>query len=413
MSENIAKSLDYDVLVVGGGMVGASFALALAESGLRIAVVDSQDLSKFAGQERAKESFDPRVSAITPSSQAFLESLAVWQGVRNRRCAPYSDMHVWDADGTGSIHFNAQEIHAAALGHIVENSVILAALYERIAETANIDLLAPVALHALEAGSHKERVNITLEDGRSISAALLVAADGANSKVRELAGFQTKEWDYEHQAIVCTVKTQLPHGATAIQRFMDEGTLAFLPLQQNSELVDTQQHCSIVWSVLPDYAQRLMAMDDSAFAIQLQAAIENKLGKIERLDTRYSFPLRQRHAVDYVQPGIALIGDAAHTIHPLAGQGVNLGFLDAQALAEEVQRTHSKHLPIGDLRFLRRYQRRRIGHNLGMMWVMEGFKRLFADQPLPLRWLRNAGMSGIDRSAIIKHQLMRSAMGME
>ena len=322
-------------------------------------------------------------------------------------------MHVWDADGTGSIHFNAQEIHAAALGHIVENSVILAALYERIAETANIDVLAPVALHALEVGSHHERVSITLEDGRSISAALLVAADGANSKVRELAGFQTKEWDYEHQAIVCTVKTQLPHGATAIQRFMDEGTLAFLPLQQNSELVDTQQHCSIVWSVLPDYAQRLMAMDDSAFAIQLQAAIENKLGKIEHLDTRYSFPLRQRHAVDYVQPGIALIGDAAHTIHPLAGQGVNLGFLDAQALAEEVQRTHSKHLPIGDLRFLRRYQRRRIGHNLGMMWVMEGFKRLFADQPLPLRWLRNAGMSGIDRSAIIKHQLMRSAMGME
>ena len=413
MSENNAKSLDYDVLVAGGGMVGASFALALANSGLRIAVVDSQDLSKLAGQEKAKVNFDPRVSAITPSSQVFLESLAVWQGVLNRRCAPYSDMHVWDADGTGSIHFNAQEIHAAALGHIVENSIILAALYERIAATANIDVLAPVALHALEAGNHHGRVSITLEDGRSISAALLVAADGANSKVRELAGFQTKEWDYEHQAIVCTVKTELPHRATAIQRFMDEGTLAFLPLQQSSELVDTQQHCSIVWSVLPEYAKRLMEMDDAGFAIQLQAGIENKLGKIEHLDTRYSFPLRQRHAVDYVQPGIALIGDAAHTIHPLAGQGVNLGFLDAQALAEEVQRTHSKHLPIGDLRFLRRYQRRRIGHNLGMMWVMEGFKRLFADQPLPLRWLRNVGMSGIDRSAIIKHQLMRSAMGME
>ena len=413
MSENNAKSLDYDVLVAGGGMVGASFALALANSGLRIAVVDSQDLSKLAGQEKAKVNFDPRVSAITPSSQAFLESLAVWQGVLNRRCAPYSDMHVWDADGTGSIHFNAQEIHAAALGHIVENSIILAALYERIAATANIDVLAPVALHALEAGNHHGQVSITLEDGRSISAALLVAADGANSKVRELAGFQTKEWDYEHQAIVCTVKTELPHRATAIQRFMDEGTLAFLPLQQSSELVGTQQHCSIVWSVLPEFAKRLMEMDDAGFAIQLQAGIENKLGKIEHLDTRYSFPLRQRHAVDYVQPGIALIGDAAHTIHPLAGQGVNLGFLDAQALAEEVQRTHSKHLPIGDLRFLRRYQRRRIGHNLGMMWVMEGFKRLFADQPLPLRWLRNVGMSGIDRSAVIKHQLMRSAMGME
>ncbi len=413
MSDDNAKNLDYDVLVAGGGMVGASFALALADSGLRIAVVDSLDLGKLAGQQRVADSFDPRVSAITPASQAFLESLGVWQGVCARRCAPYSDMHVWDADGTGSIHFNAQEIHATALGHIVENAVLLAAIYTRIAAIANIDVLAPVALDGLEPSNSKGQVSITLEDGRRISAALLVAADGANSKVRELAGFQTKEWDYEHQAIVCTVKTERPHGATAIQRFMDEGTLAFLPLQQSLDVADTQQHCSIVWSVLPAYAQTLMAMDDTEFARRLQAAIENKLGRIEHLDTRYSFPLRQRHAVDYVQPGIALIGDAAHTIHPLAGQGVNLGFLDAQALAEEVQRTHSKHLAIGELRYLRRYQRRRIGHNLGMMWVMEGFKRLFADQPLPLRWLRNAGMSGIDRSAVIKHQLMRSAMGME
>jgi 2-octaprenylphenol hydroxylase len=413
MSDPQAKSLDYDVIVAGGGMVGASFALALADSGLRIALVDSQDLGNFAEQVHCAERFDPRVSAITPASAAFLESLGVWQGVRERRCSPYTDMHVWDADGTGSIHFNAQEIHAPALGHIVENTVLLAALYERISATANIDVLAPVTLNGLALDTAQERVGITLEDGRSISATLLVAADGANSKVRELAGFKTKEWDYEHQAIVTTVKTELPHGATAIQRFMDQGTLAFLPLQQSAAVANSQQYCSIVWSVLPDYAQSLMALDDADFAKRLEAAIENKLGKIEHLETRFSFPLRQRHAVDYVQPGIALIGDAAHTIHPLAGQGVNLGFLDAQALAEEVQRTHSQHLAIGDLRFLRRYQRRRIGHNLGMMWVMEGFKRLFADQPLPLRWLRNAGMSGLDRSAVIKHQLMRSAMGME
>lgn len=413
MSDTQARSLDYDVIVAGGGMVGASFALALADSGLRIALVDSQDVGKLADQVPSVERFDPRVSAITPASAAFLETLGVWRGVYERRCAPYTDMHVWDADGTGSIHFSAQEIHAPVLGHIVENVVLLAALYVRIAETANIDVLPPGVLTGLALSNSQQQVGIILEDGRSISAALLVAADGANSKVRELAGFKTKEWDYEHQAIVTTVKTQLPHGATAIQRFMDEGTLAFLPLQQSMDATDSQRYCSIVWSVLPEYAKSLMEMDDAAFAKHLQAAIENKLGKIEHLDTRYSFPLRQRHAVDYVQPGIALIGDAAHAIHPLAGQGVNLGFLDAKALAEEVQRTHSQHLAIGDLRFLRRYQRRRIGHNLGMMWVMEGFKRLFADQPLPLRWLRNAGMSGLDRSSIIKHQLMRSAMGME
>lgn len=413
MSDTQAQSHHYDVIVAGGGLVGASFALALADTGLRIALVDSQDLGKLAGQATSAERFDPRVSAITPASAAFLDSLGVWQGVCERRCTPYTDMHVWDADGTGSIHFSAQEIHAPALGHIVENAVLLAALYERIAQSSNIDVVAPVALSGLAPSDAQQRVGITLEDGRSISAALVVAADGANSKVRDLAGFQTKEWDYEHQAIVTTVKTTLPHGATAIQRFMDEGTLAFLPLQHSAAASDSQQYCSIVWSVLPAYAQSLMAMNDADFAKCLQAAIENKLGKIEHLDTRFSFPLRQRHALAYVQPGIALIGDAAHTIHPLAGQGVNLGFLDAQVLAQEVRRTHAKHLAIGDLRFLRRYQRRRIGHNLGMMWVMEGFKRLFADQPLPLRWLRNAGMSGLDRTVIIKHQLMRSAMGME
>lgn len=413
MPDTQANSLDYDVIVAGGGLVGASFALALADSGLRIALVDSQELGKLAQQAPRSERFDPRVVAITPASAAFLDTLGVWRGVCERRCSPYTDMHVWDADGTGSIDFSAQEIHASALGHIVENAVLLAALYERIEQSASIDVVAPVTVTGLARSAGKERVDIALEDGRSISAALVVAADGANSKVRELAGFQTKEWDYEHQAIVTTVKTELPHQATAIQRFMDEGTLAFLPLRHSLTADAPQYYSSIVWSVLPDYAHSLMALDDAQFATRLQAAIESRLGRIEHLDARYSFPLRQRHAVDYVQPSIALIGDAAHTIHPLAGQGVNLGFLDAQALAQEVLRTHGKHLAIGDLRCLRRYQRRRIGHNLGMMWVMEGFKRLFADQPLPLRWLRNAGMSGLDRSGIIKHRLMRAAMGME
>jgi 2-octaprenylphenol hydroxylase len=411
-AHNNCAPTDFDIIVVGAGMVGLSFALAMASSGLRLAMLDSRpppatdDLCK---------GFDPRVSAITPASQHFLSSLGAWDGIEKRRCSAYTDMHVWDADGTGSIHFTASDIHAKELGHIVENSVILAALHERLALQDNIHLLAPVTLTALQlprlAG---DAVHITLDDGRILSARLLVAADGANSKVRELAAFKTKEWDYEQHAIVTTVKTELCHRQCAIQRFMDAGTLAFLPLREDADSPNEGQHySSIVWSVVPEYAQTLMALDDKPFAVALQGGIENRLGTVESVDKRLCFPLRQRHATDYVQPGVALIGDAAHTIHPLAGQGVNLGFQDASTLARELLQALARTHDIASLRTLRRYQRRCIGHNLGMMWIMEGFKRLFADQPLPLRWLRNVGMSGLDRASMLKHRLMRAAMGID
>lgn len=415
---------EFDVVIVGGGMVGASLACALADSGLRLAVLDSQP---FAAQDAApanlftspsaEPAFDPRVSAITPASQQFFNEIGVWDAIAARRLSPYTDMHIWDGDGTGSIHFSAADIHADLLGHIIENSVIVAALQQRLCGSNNISLLTPVTLTGLtppSSGSSEAQVQIELADGRCLRTRLLVAADGANSTVRELAGFQTREWDYQHHAIVTTVRTTLPHHQTAIQRFMDAGVLAFLPLRANPvSSLDGQRYCSIVWSVLPEIAQELMALDDSTFARELQAAIENRLGTIESVDKRYSFPLRQRHAHSYVQQGIALIGDAAHTIHPLAGQGVNLGLQDASVLAAEILLALNKGRDFADVRTLRRYQRRRIGHNLGMMWMMEGFKRLFAEQPLAVRWLRNAGMAGLDRTVLLKNHIMRSAMGIE
>jgi len=411
MPEDEANIRHYDLIIAGGGMVGASLALALADTSLRIAVLDSQDLTSMAEFAPQSGQFEPRVSAITHASQIFLDTLGVWEGVRARRCSPYTDMHVWDADGTGSIHFAAQDIHAEELGHIVENAVLLAALYDQLAQCASVQLLSSVTLDGVEKTANG--VSVQLSGERDITATLLVAADGANSRVRTLAGFNTKEWDYEHHAIVTTVRTQLPHQRTAIQRFMDEGVLAFLPLRAGDGSQEDQHYCSIVWSVLPDIAEAMMAKDDAQFALALQAAIESRLGKIESVAPRFSFPLRQRHATDYVQANIALIGDAAHTIHPLAGQGVNLGFSDAKVLGQEIRRAHDQGLSIGDLRILQRYQRARKGHNLGMMWAMEGFKRLFATQALPIRWLRNVGMSGLDRSATLKQHIMRSAMGVE
>jgi len=413
----------FDIVVVGGGLVGAALVLALAGRGLRIAVLDTQALDRPQWQRVPPVAqcshFDPRVSAITSASQQFLDRLGVWDTVAQHRSSAYTDMHVWEADGTGAIHFCAADIHCDALGHIVENSVLLAALHERLQALDDVTLLAPVMLDALERlpvpaplEADQSRVALVLADGRRLHARLLVAADGANSRVRELAGFALSEWDYDHHAIVTTVRTERAHQRTASQRFMDDGVLAFLPLQSAPGSAD-QHYCSIVWSVLPERAALLLSLDDAKFASALEAAIESRFGVIEQVDPRLSVPLRQRHARTYVQEGIALVGDAAHTIHPLAGQGVNLGFQDASALATQVLAALVRQDEFGSLQVLRRYQRQRIGHNLGMMWVMEGFKRLYADQPLPVRWLRNAGMAAMDRTVLLKSHVMRAAMGVE
>jgi 2-octaprenylphenol hydroxylase len=402
---------DFDISIVGGGMVGASLACALAESGMRIALIDAQP---FKEGIVVTEGFDPRVSAITEASRQFFIELGVWESIAEQRCCAYTDMEVWEADGTGRIHFGAADIHAESLGHIIENSTILRALHQRLRACSSVELIAPTKLVSLQPPLHESPVMIELENGRRLSTRLLVAADGANSKVRELAGFDTREWDYQHHAIVTTARCAQPHRNTAIQRFMDSGVLAFLPLQAGDKTgADAQHYCSIVWSVLPERAQELMAQDDMAFAASLQASIEGRLGAVEHVNRRFSFALRQRHAKSYVQPGIALMGDAAHSIHPLAGQGVNLGFLDAQALANVIQSAYQRGDDIADARILRRYQRRRIGHNLGMMGMMEAFKRLYADQPLPVRWLRNLGMSGLNSTVILKNRVMRAAMGIE
>jgi len=409
----------FDIAIVGGGMVGATLACALADTGLNIALIDGVrfDASQIPFS-KDRLTFDPRVSAITPASQQWLQQTGAWQEISDARVSPYTDMQVWDADGTGSIQFSAKDINEPLLGHIIENSVILNGIYKKLEQLPQIKIMSPVKVESIDRliESGGQCIKITNDDGTNCRATLLIGADGPNSKIRQLAEFEIKQWDYQHKAIVTTVRTELPHQATALQRFMDSGPLAFLPLLDNSsesigQTVSHQHFCSIVWSLVPERAEQMMALSDKEFSKILSENIEHKLGSIEWLDKRFTFPLRQRHAVDYVQENIALIGDAAHTIHPLAGQGVNLGFLDAKALSDEIHRSLSRRLALDEFGLLRRYQRQRIGHNLGMMWLMEGFKFLFAEQALPLRWLRNAGMSGIDQTSIVKNRLMRQAMG--
>ena len=249
---------------------------------------------------------------------------------------------------------------------------------------------------------------VSLGDGRQLRAPLLVAADGANSAIRRLAGCTTREWDYLHHAIVTSVRCAEAHRRTAWQRFTDDGPLAFLPLERDGD----RHWCSIVWSTTPEQAGRLMALDDAAFAAALGAAFEWRLGAVLEVDPRHCIPLRQRHARRYVEPGLALIGDAAHVIHPLAGQGVNLGFLDAATLAEVLLHARGRGERLAELRVLSRFERRRMPHNLAMMAAMEGFERLFQADPLPLRWLRNTGLKWMDKLPGGKALFVRQALGL-
>ena len=392
-----------DLIIVGAGMVGSALALALEHSGLETLVVDGGPLSvkPFA----AEGAFEPRVSALSAASQRILERLGVWDGIVARRVSPYRDMRVWDGSGTGSVHFAAASVHAEVLGHIVENRVVQDALLDRLHDS-QIGLLGSARLEQLRRSG--DGWLLTLADGRELRAPLLVAADGANSAVRRLAGCATREWDYLHHAIVTSVRCERPHQETAWQRFTDDGPLAFLPLARQGD----QHWCSIVWSTVPAEAERLMALDDEAFRHELGKAFEWRLGQVTAADPRLCIPLRQRHAKRYVESGLALIGDAAHSIHPLAGQGVNLGFLDAAVLAEVLLHALQRGEQPNDVRVLSRYERRRMPHNLAMMAAMEGFERLFQADPLPIRLLRNSGLNWVDELPDAKALFVRRALGL-
>lgn len=392
-----------DLIIVGAGMVGSALGLALQDAGLSIKLIDAGplDVQPF----RSADPFEPRVSALSAASQRILERVGAWPGIVERRVSPYRDMHVWDGSGTGQIHFSAASVHAEVLGHIVENRVVQDALLDALKGCDSVELVSArlEQLRQTESGW-----SLTLDDGQQLSASLVVAADGANSAVRRLAGCETREWDYLHHAIVTSVRCAEPNQQTAWQRFTDDGPLAFLPLQREGD----EHWCSIVWSVTEGEAQRLMALDDEEFGQALGRAFEYRLGEVLAVDPRLCIPLRQRHAKRYVQPGLALVGDAAHTIHPLAGQGVNLGLLDAAVLAEVLLAAIERGAPLGDPRVLARFERRRMPHNLSMMAAMEGFERLFQADNLPLRWLRNAGLKGIQALPEAKAMFVRQALGL-
>lgn len=405
----MSDSKVFDILVVGGGMTGTALALGLSQQGWHVGLIEAADRAVLLQAPVAVENvadFEPRVSAISMASQQLLESLGAWQGVVSGRHCPYQGMTVWDGDGTGRIHFDAAELQTRALGTIVENRSLVRALFE-VVESSDVELIDGAQVTGCSL--HGDLRSIELADGRKLNAHLVVAADGGNSRLRQWVGLPTREWDYDQQAIVCTVRTAQSHGYTAWQRFSQTGPLAFLPLATEN---NDEHFCSIVWSQDTEEARRLMALDNSSFTGELERAIERELGALEAVSRRFAFPLRQRHAKDYIAPGFALVGDAAHTIHPLAGQGANLGYGDVRVLLEELSKAKSTGLSPANELLLARYQRRRKGENLTMMAAMEGFKQLFGRDELPFRLLRNTGMRWLDRLGPVKNRIAAEAMGL-
>ncbi|WP_445397729.1 FAD-dependent monooxygenase [Zobellella sp. An-6] len=385
-----------DIILIGGGMVGLTLALALEHSGLRVAVIEGQ-------QEEGELPAIPdnRVSAINLASQTLLARLGAWPG-DGSRLGPYTEMEVWEADSFARIGFSAALLHQPHLGHIVENRLLQQSLLARARQCPHISLHMPARAASLSVS--EQGAFVLLDNGTPITGRLLVGADGARSWLRGQLQPGMTEWDYDHSALVATVATAEPHGRTARQIFRGNDILAFLPL------ADARQ-CSIVWSCAPERAEALAAQPEAEFDKQLSHAFDLRLGLCEVLGPRMAIPLRARFSQQFCGPRWALIGDAAHTIHPLAGQGVNLGLQDAAALAETLTRLHGQGKDIGALAGLRSFERWRKAEAATLLAAMEGLKRLFgASHPL-VQGLRGLGLGLTDRLTPLKRRLAAQALG--
>ncbi|MZI92493.1 FAD-dependent 2-octaprenylphenol hydroxylase [Vibrio sp. CAIM 722] len=388
-----------DIAIVGGGMVGLALAAAFKDTDLRIAVIEGK-----IPDDTLDELPDVRVSALSRSTEMILRNLNAWDGVMSRRAAPYSAMEVWEQDSFARIEFSANQMTQPNLGHIVENRVIQLALLDQVKKQINVSLHMPVTIQNIAVG--ESEAWLTLSDGQAVTAKLVVGADGANSWVRKQFDIPLTHWDYGHSAIVANVRTAESHDSIARQIFTPLGPLAFLPMQDPNL-------SSIVWSTDPNRAERLLEMPDDKFNQALTTEFDGRLGLCELQGERQAFPLKMRYARDFVLDRVALVGDAAHTIHPLAGQGVNLGLLDAAALAQEVIAQWQNGEDIGAKRNLRGYERWRKAEAAKMIAAMQGFKDLFEGNNPAKKLVRGIGMKLVGQLPGAKDEIMKRALGLK
>ncbi|KGQ69663.1 oxidoreductase [Chelonobacter oris] len=386
-----------DIIIIGGGMVGLAVAAALENAPCNIAVIEANP-----PDSQSLQTVTHRVSALNLSSQKMLQQFGLWPALIQGRCCAYRQMAVWEKDSFANIRFHSDSLGLDQLGYIIENHLIRHQLWQKVSRQANVDIIGGKPKSAV---GNQQCAVLTLEDGSLLTAKLLIGADGAHSWLRQQADIPLNFRDYGHSALVCNVETAEPHLNTARQIFSHDSILAFLPLHQ-------PHLCSIVWSQPPELAEQHLNMNEIEFNKALTVAFDNHLGLCKLVGQRHAIPLTARYARDFAKNRIALVGDAAHTIHPLAGLGVNLGFMDAMALAQEIEKNLLQDNDIGELYHLRHYERWRKSEAVKMLAAMQGFKSLFNGSNPLKKLLRGVGMNLTNHLPMVKDQLMAQALGM-
>ncbi|WP_216782620.1 FAD-dependent monooxygenase [Candidatus Profftia tarda] len=387
----------FDIIISGGGMLGLAIVAALRESGLRIALIEH----KIPNLEKLTPKSALRVSAINTATEHMLKYLGIWQDILDLRASSYQSMEIWDKDSFGNISFHAQEYGYTHLGYIIENSVIQQTLWDKVSCQSGVTIIAPAVFQEITWG--EKEAFIILNNRQILTTRLVIGIDGAHSWLRAHTDIPITFWDYRHHALVATIQTEQPHNNCARQVFSSNGILAFLPLKD-------KQLCSIVWSTNPEKIKYLLSLPESDFNRELAVTFDMRLGLCKIVSSRQSYRLIGQYARSFAAHRLALAGDAAHTIHPLAGQGLNLGFMDIAKLSFLIKHLHHQGKDIGRYTYLRSYERSCKNNAALMLTTMQGLQELFEGKNIAKKLLRDIGMTIVNNVPLLKTRLVRYGM---